>query len=320
MTRRETVFFSFVLVLLGAGWGVTIPLTKIAVSTGFGHFGLIFWQLLIGSVLMAVLCAVRGKGLPVNWSTLRVFAIVALIGTLIPNTASFQAAVHVPAGIMAILLSMIPMFAFPIALLLRLDSFSWRRLSGLFAGLLGVLIIVMPGVSAALAAPGVLAAGRNDRWSLLCHGRECGGQMGHCRSGCGTGPFRGITVGDSGHFARNPCIGAVHRPGRPEHNIGPCLDGGLGLRMCWSTQGMSGWLVGRDLCLLCRSAIWLRALRFCGPRSYLPKPTRLRFGQLWRLCLSACTLYSRGAKAGLLKPDRSATVTVRPAKHGALLH
>ncbi|AEI93162.1 DMT family transporter [Roseobacter litoralis] len=153
MTRRETVFFSFVLVLLGAGWGVTIPLTKIAVSSGFGHFGLIFWQLLIGSVLMAVLCAVRGKGLPVNWSTLRVFAIVALIGTLIPNTASFQAAVHVPAGIMAILLSMIPMFAFPIALLLRLDSFSWRRLSGLFAGLLGVLIIVMPGVSAALAAP-----------------------------------------------------------------------------------------------------------------------------------------------------------------------
>ena len=153
MTRRETVFFTFVLVLLGAGWGVTIPLTKIAVSTGFGHFGLIFWQLAIGSILMTVLCALRGKRLPVNRATLRVFAIVALIGTLIPNTASFQAAVHVPAGILAILLSMIPMFAFPIALAMRLDRFSWRRLSGLVAGLIGVLIIVMPGVSATLGTP-----------------------------------------------------------------------------------------------------------------------------------------------------------------------
>lgn len=102
---------------------------------------------------MLILSTLRGKRLPINWSTLRIFAIVALIGTLIPNTASFQAAVHVPAGILSILLSMIPMFAFPIALLLGLDRFSWRRLSGLVAGLIGVLIIVMPGVSAALDTP-----------------------------------------------------------------------------------------------------------------------------------------------------------------------
>ena len=35
------------LVLLGIGWGVTQPLAKIAVSDGYRHFGLVFWQLAI---------------------------------------------------------------------------------------------------------------------------------------------------------------------------------------------------------------------------------------------------------------------------------
>lgn len=153
MTRREVVVFTAVLIALGAGWGLTVPLTKIAVSTGFGHYGLIFWQLVIGSLLMGGLALLRGVRLPLNRATLRVFAVVALIGTLIPNTASYQAAVHVPAGVLSLLLSMIPMFAFPVALAMRLDQFSWRRLTGLGAGLAGVLIIVMPGVSAQLNAP-----------------------------------------------------------------------------------------------------------------------------------------------------------------------
>lgn len=153
MTRRERLLFSAILVVLGAGWGLTIPLTKIAVSTGFGHFGLIFWQLAIGTVLMAGISMARGKGLPLTKPTLGICAVVALVGTLIPNTASYQAAVHIPAGVMSLLLSMIPMFAFPVALAMRLDQFSWSRLSGLAAGLVGVLIIVMPGVSTSLQAP-----------------------------------------------------------------------------------------------------------------------------------------------------------------------
>ena len=153
MTTRQVVFYTAVLMVLGAGWGLTVPLTKIAVSTGFGHFGLIFWQLVIGSILLAVLSLIRGKELPLNRAALRVYIVIALIGTLIPNSASYQAAVHVPAGIMSILLSMIPMFAFPIALAMGVDHFMWRRLVGLCLGLSGVLIIVMPDVSSSLETP-----------------------------------------------------------------------------------------------------------------------------------------------------------------------
>ena len=39
-----------ILAVMGAGWGVTQPLAKIAVSEGYRAFGLIAWQLAIGAM------------------------------------------------------------------------------------------------------------------------------------------------------------------------------------------------------------------------------------------------------------------------------
>jgi drug/metabolite transporter (DMT)-like permease len=142
--RAEVLALFGLLVLLGAGWGLTQPLTKIAVSTGHGHFGLIFWQLVIGAALMALIAALTGRRLPLGRDALRVYAVIALIGTVLPNSASYQAAVHLPSGVLSILLSLIPMIAFPIALGLGLERFSLRRLAGLALGLAGVALLVLP--------------------------------------------------------------------------------------------------------------------------------------------------------------------------------
>lgn len=147
MTLRQRAGLSLFVVLLGAGWAFTLPMSKIAVSQGYQHFGLIFWQTAIGAALMGVISIVRGKGLPLKPAHITVYAAIALIGTLIPNSASFQAAVHLPAGILSILLSMVAIFAFPIALALGNDRFEWRRFGGLTLGLIGVLIIVVPSAS-----------------------------------------------------------------------------------------------------------------------------------------------------------------------------
>ena len=146
MTTGQIGFFTFVLVLMGAGWGLTLPLTKIAVSTGYGHFGLIFWQSVIGAMLMAAICLLRRLPLPLNARALRLYLIITMVGTVVPNSLSYQAAVHLPAGIMSLLLSMIPMFAFVIALALRIDSLAWKRVLGLAFGLVGVLLIIAPSV------------------------------------------------------------------------------------------------------------------------------------------------------------------------------
>lgn len=146
LSRRDVLWFSVFLVLMGAGWGATQPLTKIAVSTGYGHFGLVFWQQVLGAALMLVICVLRRTKLPLHAGALRAYVVIAMIGTVLPNTISYQAAVFLPAGIMSLLLSIIPMFGFVIALLLRTESFAMRRLTGLACGFFGVLIILLPSV------------------------------------------------------------------------------------------------------------------------------------------------------------------------------
>lgn len=147
MSRTELAGFALVLTLLGAGWGLTEPLSKIAVSTGHRPLGLIFWQLVVGAVLMGVVMALRGRRGVWRPRGLFVCLAIALTGTLLPNAASYAAIVHLPAGVMAILISLVPMVAFPMALVLGLERFVLRRFVGLCAGLCGVLLLVLPEAS-----------------------------------------------------------------------------------------------------------------------------------------------------------------------------
>lgn len=144
-----------ILIALGAGWGITQPLAKIAVSDGYQPLGLIVWQMVIGVIVLGAVLAGTGRRWPRGTRAWVFCLIIALTGTVIPNSTSFKAAAHLPSGVMSILLSVIPMLAFPIALLLGVDRFGWLRLAGLVAGLCGVLILVAPGAS--LPDPAMIA-------------------------------------------------------------------------------------------------------------------------------------------------------------------
>ena len=130
------------LILIGTSWGLTVPLIKIAVSTGYKPFGLIFWQMVIVALVLGVVNFVRRRELPINRKVLLFYLAFALISTLIPNAASYKAYTVLPAGVMSLLLSFIPMMAFPIALILGLDQFTFKRMAGLSLGLFAVLLIV----------------------------------------------------------------------------------------------------------------------------------------------------------------------------------
>ncbi len=144
MSRRAAFV---VLLCLGAGWGLTVPLTKIAVRDGYGHFGLVFWQLALGAAVLGAIQLIRRRPLPLTARGLAFCLGIALIGTVIPNSASYQAAVHLPGGIMALVIALVPMAAFPIALALGIDDFAPRRLAGLALGLAAMALIALPGAS-----------------------------------------------------------------------------------------------------------------------------------------------------------------------------
>ncbi len=133
-----------VLILLGCGWGLTLPLSVISVSTGLGHLGIIFWQFFIVMILFGLRQIFIKKAFSLTTSSLQIFCVIAFIGTIFPNSASLIAASYLPGGVLSILIATVPMFAFPIALILGLDKFEFARLLGIIFGFLGVYLLIAP--------------------------------------------------------------------------------------------------------------------------------------------------------------------------------
>jgi len=147
MTARDQYRLTAILIGLGALWGLSQPLMKIAVTGGYEPFGMVFVQMSIAAVLLGFVQWKRLGQLPLRKSTFAIWVMIAFVGTIIPNSSSYQALKVIPSGIYAVLIATIPMMSFPIALALKNEVFSTRRLIGLLAGLAGVLFIVIPDAS-----------------------------------------------------------------------------------------------------------------------------------------------------------------------------
>ncbi len=141
MTQARNVAL---LVVLGVGWGSTQPLGKIAASGGMGPFALIFWQTVICVVVLGLVTLVRRRGLVLTRRALGFYVVVALTGTVVPGFSFYVSVERLPAGIMSILISTVPLIAFPMALALGTDRFDVKRMLGLALGFLGVALIALP--------------------------------------------------------------------------------------------------------------------------------------------------------------------------------
>jgi len=142
-----------ILLVMGIVWGATIPLTKIAVSTGYQPLGLIFWQLIFTIIVLAPIALVRrliagpARRAILNSQTLIYFLVIILLGTLIPNSFSYFSAARLPAGVMAIVIASVPMFTLVIALALRIEKPVVARIIGVLAGAAAVALLIGPEAS-----------------------------------------------------------------------------------------------------------------------------------------------------------------------------
>lgn len=142
---HPTSLLAFIcLVLLGSFWGSTIVIMKHVVSTGYQPLGLIFWQLALGVLLLSMITRLQGTPLPMSWAHIRFYAMVALTGTIIPNTFSYIVAVHIPAGLLAISIATVPMFTLIIAFVIKSERFNSLRMLGIVLGALAIALILGP--------------------------------------------------------------------------------------------------------------------------------------------------------------------------------
>jgi drug/metabolite transporter (DMT)-like permease len=140
------------LVAAGAAWGLTLPLLRIAVSTGYQPLGLILWQKLIMAAVLGALIVPMRLSVPRLPAHLGLFAAVAVFGAILPGYFTFLTAALLPAGVRSLIIAVVPMFVLPIALALGFERPDARRALGVALGAGAIALIAMPGADLPPAA------------------------------------------------------------------------------------------------------------------------------------------------------------------------
>lgn len=139
---------SFLLLgFMGVAWGATFSLAKIATDGGAHPIGLAFLQAVGGALLFSAACLMLRKPLPVSPSHLMFYVVCGLLGSGVPGVLFFYAARHVPAGILAITIALVPLMTYGLSWLLRIDPLSLRRIVGILCGFAAMALIVAPEAS-----------------------------------------------------------------------------------------------------------------------------------------------------------------------------
>lgn len=147
------------LIILGIVWGTGYSIARFAMLNGVSPLGYSFWQSVGPALVLGCVAAYRGK-LPLNLSSRNgwitrlsalirptafpFYLICGLTGIIIPNTTMYFAAPHLPAGILAMVVNTVPIVAYPLALVARLESFNWQRMAGIAMAILALMFIILP--------------------------------------------------------------------------------------------------------------------------------------------------------------------------------
>ncbi len=140
------------LVLIGAAWGSTQLLSKIIMTAGQPPLGVAAAVNLLAGVIAGALLLATGRRLPLGRRHLLFYAVCGLTGTALPSVLSYTGMRELPVGIMAIVISIVPITTFLGALLLRMERPQPRRMLGLACGTTAVLLLILP--QASLPEPG----------------------------------------------------------------------------------------------------------------------------------------------------------------------
>lgn len=132
---------------IGIAWGLTGPLSKLAVSTGNHPIGVSFWDALLCALILSAVLVARRQAIALSRRHAAFYLACAVLGTALPNVLSYTAYQHLPVGVMVMILSTVPMMTLAISLPVGVEHVTRRRVVGLGFGVVAVMMIYLPGTS-----------------------------------------------------------------------------------------------------------------------------------------------------------------------------
>ena len=191
------------LAYMGVAWGLGFSMAKVATTSGTTPIGLAFWSSMISGIMLFGYAFIRGRPLIWTKASVHLYLIVALIGFVIPSTCFYFAASHLPAGVLSITVTLVPILTYALALLLRTERFSYIRLVGIMMGTVAIFLLIGPENS--LPGNGVLPWVLLACLSSLCYAgeniylaRRGTHDVGAIRLACGMHLFAAIILAPTG--------------------------------------------------------------------------------------------------------------------------
>ncbi len=137
------------LMLFGAGTslGLTFSLNRIAITSGIPFIPYVFWQALGAGLLLLALSFILRRPPGLTLGHFKVYAMFGSIAMAAPLLVLNFVAAKLPAGVVGLQQTLVPMLTYAFALLLRIEKVNAIKLTGLGVGLGAVLVVVLPQTS-----------------------------------------------------------------------------------------------------------------------------------------------------------------------------
>ena len=134
----------FLLIFLGASWGLYFSLLKVAVLSGISYVGILTLTTVGVGVGMITIALVRRRMPRFSPRHMVFYLVCALSGYLVPMVAELLVIAHMPAGVLTLIVSMAPLATLLIAWVMKTDLISQSRVAGIVLGAVAIFVILLP--------------------------------------------------------------------------------------------------------------------------------------------------------------------------------
>lgn len=138
------IVIPLLLLFLGSLWGASFSIAKLAIEGGIPELGFAAWQACGSAFVLFAVLKLRGAALPSGGQAWRFCIVAGLLGICIPNLIFYFVISHMPAGLMAVVVTTAPIITYGLALASASERISWLRSFGIGLGFIGALVIVLP--------------------------------------------------------------------------------------------------------------------------------------------------------------------------------
>jgi len=134
----------FLLLLLGAIWGSSFLFIKVVVGE-VPVLTLVAWRLVFSSLLLWILLRILGQPIPRSRSVWASFAVMGLLGGVLPYALIAWGELHISSGLAALLQATMPLFTVLVAHFWSRDErMTPLRAVGVIIGFVGVGVLMLP--------------------------------------------------------------------------------------------------------------------------------------------------------------------------------